>query len=75
MNEMEYRERLRAMGLKISYYRRRAGYTQEQLAELVGVSWSTVSKLETGITGGSLRVLWEIAEVCGMPMSKLFEEG
>ena len=33
---------------KIIYYRRRAGLSQEQLAEKLGVSRQAVSKWETG---------------------------
>ncbi len=31
--QTEYPERYRVMGLKIAYYRKRAGYTQEAFAE------------------------------------------
>ena len=30
-----FREKYRLLGLKIAYYRRKRGYTQEQLAELI----------------------------------------
>lgn len=34
------------IGLKIAYYRKFNGFTQEELAEKVGVSYQAVSKLE-----------------------------
>ena len=46
----EYYEEYRRIGLKISYYRKLKGITQEQLAELIGVSRQTISKWETGVS-------------------------
>lgn len=42
----KYRERYRLLGLRIAYYRKRKGYTQEQFAELIGKSWSFISQVE-----------------------------
>lgn len=36
--QTEYPERYRVLGLKISYYRRKAGYTQEVLADVLQIS-------------------------------------
>lgn len=35
---------------KITYYRRRARYSQQTLADLMGVSRQSVSKWETGVS-------------------------
>ena len=42
----KYRERYRILGLRIAYYRKCKGYTQEQLAERVSKSWSFTSQVE-----------------------------
>ena len=38
----EFREKFRVLGLKIAYYRKLRGMTQEQLAEAIGRSVSFV---------------------------------
>ena len=43
-SEFDNGERYRDLGCAISYYRKRKGLTQEQLAERLGVSNKTISK-------------------------------
>ncbi len=64
------------LGLKIAYYRRKAGYTQEYFAELIDKSVSFVGQVEgTGtVRGVSLETLFKIAEVLKISPSKLLEE-
>ena len=72
----EYPERYRVMGLKIAYYRKKAGYTQETFAEKIEKSVNFLAQVEgTGTTRGvSLETLFKIAEVLGIPPSKLLED-
>lgn len=42
----EFAEYYRKIGLKVSYYRKLKGYTQEELAELMGVSTSFIGQIE-----------------------------
>ncbi len=74
----QYRERYQQLGLHIALYRRLRGYTQEQLAEKIGKSWSFISQIEanngTKIKGVSLNTLFCIADVLTVPISKLLEE-
>lgn len=74
--ETEFSEKYITMGLKIAYYRRNAGFTQEYFAELIGKSVSFVGQVEgTGtVRGVSLETLFKIAEVLNIPPSKLLEE-
>lgn len=62
-------------GLKIAYYRKKAGLTQELLAEKIGRSVNFIAQVEgTGtVRGVSLETLFSIAEVLGIPASKLLE--
>lgn len=62
------------MGLKIAYYRKLRGFTQEQMAEMLGISWSTVSKIETGLTGLSLRLLWDMAACLRILPGKMLDD-
>lgn len=64
------------LGLKIAYYRRKAGFTQEYFAELIGKSVSFVGQVEgTGtVRGVSLETLFKMAEVLKVTPAKLLEE-
>ena len=72
----EYPDRYITMGLKIAYYRKKAGYTQEVLSEKIGKSVNFLSQIEgTGIVRGvSLETLFKIADVLGIPPAKLLED-
>ena len=71
----EYSDRYITMGLKIAYYRKKAGFTQEVLAEKIGKSVNFLSQIEgTGtVRGISLETLFKIADVLGIPPAKLLE--
>ena len=72
----EFPEKYITLGLKIAYYRRKAGFTQEYFAELIGKSVSFVGQVEgTGtVRGVSLETLFKIAQVLKVSPSKLLEE-
>ncbi len=74
----EFRPQFQMLGLRIALYRKKAGMTQEQLAEKLGCSWSFISRIEANngktITGASLYMIFKIAQVLDIPASKLFEE-
>ena len=72
----EYSDRYITMGLKIAYYRKKAGFTQEVLAEKIGKSVNFLSQIEgTGtVRGISLETLFKIADVLGIPPAKLLED-
>ena len=61
----EFPDKYITLGLKIAYYRRKAGFTQEYFAELIGKSVSFVGQVEgTGtVRGVSLETLFKIAQV------------
>ena len=63
-------------GLKVQYYRKLRGMTQEAFADKVGISWSYLAKIEspTRPFGVSMDTLFSIAEALDVPVSKLFEE-
>lgn len=60
-----YAEKYRQIGLKIAYYRKLRGLTQEELAELVGLTPAFIGHLEApNITKAlSLDTLFDIATV------------
>lgn len=73
-----YREKFRILGLKIAYYRKLRGMTQEQFAESIGRSVSFVSQIEANnaaeVKGISLETLFTISEKLNVPVSRLFED-
>ena len=71
----EYAEKYITMGLKIAYYRKKAGFTQEAFAEKIGKSINFLSQIEgTGtVRGVSLETLFKMADVLGISPAKLLE--
>ena len=61
------------LGLKIAYYRKLGGMTQEELAEACELSAGYISQLEAPncYFCPSLKTLFKIAEVLGTTVSKL----
>ena len=74
--QTEYQEQYIKFGLKVQYYRKLKGMTQEAFADEIGKSWSFVAKVEspTRAFGVSMETLFKISEVLQVPVSKLFEE-
>jgi len=72
----EFPEKYKILGLKIAYYRKRAGYTQETFAEKINKSVNFLAQVEgTGTTRGvSLETLFKMADVLHIPVSKLLED-
>ncbi len=72
----EFPDKYITLGLKIAYYRKRAGFTQESFAELIDKSANFVAQVEgTGmIRGVSLETLFKIAQVLNISPSKLLED-
>lgn len=72
----EYSDRYITLGLKIAYYRKKSGFTQEVFAEKIGKSLNFIGQVEgTGtVRGISLETLFKIADVLGIPPAKLLEE-
>ena len=65
------------IGLKIAYYRKLNGMTQDQLAEKVDISTNHLSKLERPSLAApvSLKTLFAIADTLGVPPAKFLEFG
>lgn len=74
--DTKYREQYIRFGLKVQYYRKLRGLTQEAFADEIGKSWSFVAKIEspTRAFGVSMETMFKIAEVLDVPVAKLFED-
>lgn len=63
------------LGRRIAEARRAHGWSQSQLAERVGVTLETISRLERGATMPSITRISKIAEVLGVSLSTLARDG
>lgn len=75
MLESQYKMNLVKVGLKISYYRKLCGMTQEELAEACDLSAGYVSQLEAPncFFCPSLKTLFTMAEVLNVPVAKFLD--
>ena len=62
----------RIIGQRIAALRREAGLTQEELAERVGSSKNTISRVEMGHERASLQRLMEIADALKVDVREFF---
>ena len=68
---MQKKDVLKKIGKNIQSERQSKGLTQESFAELMGVSWSYVSKIESGILNLSIGKINEIANYLEVNISEL----
>lgn len=69
----EFRELYQQFGLNVVYYRKKKRLSQTQLAELADIHRTYVSAIELGKVSVSFDVLFKLAQVLEVPVSKLFE--
>ena len=66
-------ERYRQLGLNIAYYRKKKKLSQIQLAELIDISRTHMSRIETADCAVSLDVVFRICDALQLSPSKLFD--
>ena len=66
-------QKYRHLGLNIAYYRKERGLSQNQLAELLNISRTHMSRIETADCAVSLDVVFDICDVLHINPSKLFD--
>ncbi len=76
MDSMDYENRCKQLGLKIAYYRKLKGYTQEEFAEKLNVSVSYIGQIEAPNIHKviSLKTLFKIADALEIAPYKLLVE-
>lgn len=62
----EYDEQIIEIVSKIEYARKKAGLTQHELAEMIGVSNNTISRIETLESVPTLKVLLKICKALNL---------
>ena len=61
------------LGLNIAYYRKVNNLSQEKLAEMINISRTHMSRIETADCAVSLDVIFDICDTLGISADKLFE--
>lgn len=64
----------KSLGEVIKKHREEKGFTQEYMAEKLGVSRQAVSKWENGVTEPSTSNLFALAELFGVPIEDFMKE-
>ena len=65
-------DKYRHLGLNIAYYRKEKHLSQDRLAELVNISRTHMSRIETADCAVSLDVVFEICDALELSPEKLF---
>lgn len=75
MEKRKYEQQYRQLGLNITYYRKKKGYSQEILAELAATGPNHLSRIEraTPTDAPSLDLIFALADALEIEVSKLFE--
>ncbi len=66
-------EKYKCLGLNIAYYRKQKGMSQIQLAEIVNISRTHMSRIETADCAVSLDVIFEICDALEISPAKMFD--
>ena len=71
--DMKQKNKYKHLGLNIAYYRKERGISQTQLAELINISRTHMSRIETADCAVSLDVVFDICDALSVNPSKLFD--
>ena len=71
--QQKQRDKYKYLGLNIAYYRKEKGLSQSQLAELVNISRTHMSRIERGVCEAPLHVLFDICEALNIDICDLFD--
>lgn len=63
----------RLLGLNIAYYRKQQGLSQSSLAEIINISRTHMSRIETADCAVSLDVVFDICDALNVKPEKLFD--
>ena len=64
---------LENLGKELKYLRKKAGFTQEELAEKIGVHPTYIGKIEGGKSNPSTIMLFKISRALKTKLHKIFE--
>ncbi len=73
MKDINYCNINRHIAKVFKNHRKRNNYTQENVAELTGLSAKYISQLERGISGGTLETILKLCNIYNIPQNSLLE--
>jgi len=75
LENIDFSMEFKKLGLKIAYFRKVKGYTQEELAEYMGVATSYIGAIEAPNMDKniSLTTLFRIANILDIPLWKFLD--
>ena len=71
--QTKHHNNYKQLGLNIAFYRKQRNLSQIQLAELINISRTHMSRIETADCAVSLDVVFDICDVLQIPPAKLFD--
>lgn len=71
--QKQQHEKYKYLGLNIAYYRKEKGLSQNALAEMVNISRTHMSRIETADCAVSLDVVFDICDALCVKPSRLFD--
>ena len=71
----KYSDEFRQLSLNISYYRKKKGLSQQELAEILGISHNHLGQIEAPniARAFSIKILFDLANVLDVKLSALFD--
>ena len=69
----KYYKDYKNLGMNIAFYRKLRGISQEKLSEMVNISRTHMSRIETADCAVSLDVIFALAEALNVDTYKLFQ--
>lgn len=69
----QHKKQYKHLGLNIAYYRKVKGFSQNQLAEIINISRTHMSRIETADCAVSLDVIFEICEALSITPKEIFD--
>lgn len=72
MRSQQY-DKYKHLGLNIAYYRKEKGLSQSQLAELINISRTHMSRIETADCAVSMDVIFAICDILEVSPAKMFD--
>ena len=71
--QTKQQNKYKQLGLNIAFYRKQNNLSQIKLAELINISRTHMSRIETADCAVSLEVVFEICDILQIPPAKLFD--
>ena len=65
-------DKLLAFGLRVRYFRKNKGFSQEEMAALAGIDRSYMGHIERGEKNITLTKIYQISEALGIEVADLF---